>query len=238
MNPNLKKPKYSVIVLMYHRTRELVEMAEECISAVKNSSQDYELIIVDNGSTQRHDWTSKCNTYIRFDENMGISRGWNAGLLASRGKYKVIIGDDVIVRKGWLEAMQEAMDMPDAGVVNPHVEHLPPGIGIIENYKWFSGACFMLTQGTIDKAGYFREDLYFPCNFEDHDYWTRVMRAGLKLYVNYGMSVQHGEGQTLHAPDLSSYFQDMKKVFMAEWGFDNQEVFCGNGSIHKALANL
>ena len=227
-NPNLNKPKFSVIMLIYHRTPELVQMARDCMATVKNSSDDYEFIIVDNGSTERYDWEKECDTYIRFDKNMGISRGWNVGLLASRGTYKVIIGDDILVRDGWLEAMREAMDMPDAGMVNPYVQHLPQGMGIVEDYKWPSGACFMITQNTIDKVGYFDQDTYFPCNFEDHDYWTRILKAGLKLYKNHSISVMHKEGQTVHSPDLSEHFSRLKIAFVKKHGFDNQDVFCGN----------
>lgn len=227
-NPNLRQYKYSVIVLIYHRTQELVDMTRDCIASVKNSSEDYELIIVDNGSTVRYPWEKECDTYIRFNENKGISRGWNAGLRNARGKYMVIIGDDVIVHKGWLEKLQEAMDQPQAGVANVHVQHLPHGEGIKEHYKWFSGACFMMTQKTIDRVGYFAEEVYFPCNFEDHDYWTRVLRRGLKLYVNFTFTVQHLEGRTVHAKDLSEHFQEMKRRFMAIHKFDNQEVFCGD----------
>jgi GT2 family glycosyltransferase len=111
--------------------------------------------------------------------------------------------------------------------VNPYVEHLPQGIGIVEDYKWFSGACFMLTQKTLDRVGLFDQDTYFPCNFEDHDYWTRLMRKGLKCYKNFGMSVRHKEGQTVHAKDLSEHFMEMKRRFVEKHGFDNQEVFCG-----------
>src|SRR4051812_33207849 len=106
MNPNLKKPLYSVIILMFHRTQELVDMACDCIASVRNSGEDQEIIVVDNGSTIRYPWETLCDTYIRLDKNWGISHGWNMGLYAARGKYPVIIGDDVIVHNGWLEAMQ------------------------------------------------------------------------------------------------------------------------------------
>lgn len=228
-NPNLKQYKYTVGIIIYHRTPELVEMAKECLGSVINSinRDETEVIIIDNGSTERWEWEKHADTYIRFNQNMGISHAWNAILKNARGKYINILNDDIKVRRGWLEQLQKAMDMPDAGVVNIHVEHLPVGIGIVENYKWFSGSCFMLTQETVKKVGYFREDLYFPCNFEDHDYWTRIMKQGLKLYVNYGMSIQHKEGQTVHSKDLSSHFMRLKEVFMKEHGFDNQLVFCG-----------
>lgn len=232
-NINLTKPKYTVGVLIYHRTQELVDMARDCVASVKKSSTDYELIIVDNGSTIKSDW--ECDTLIRFDKNYGISHGWNAILKNARTEYVAIIGDDVIVREGWLEALKAALEMPLAGVANPHVQHLPPGAGIVENYKWFSGACFMLPQSTVSRVGYFDENTYFPANFEDHDYWTRVYKKGLKCYVNYGMSVQHREGATVHAKDISEEFLTNKKRFMDKHGFDNQEVFCGADSLAKYL---
>lgn len=237
-NPNLKQYKYTVGILIYHRTQALVDMAIECLDSVLRNidRNETEIIIVDNGSPVRSEaWEKNADTYIRFNQNMGISHGWNALLKHAKGKYIAILGDDTKVRSGWLEGLQEAMDQPQCGVANIHVEHLPVGIGIVENYKWFSHACFMLTQETVKKVGYYREDLYYPCNFEDHDYLTRIYKAGLKAYVNYGKSIQHLEGQTVHAPDLSEHFDRLKKVFIEQHGFDNQAVFCGNDRIENYL---
>lgn len=234
-NPNLSKPLYSIIVLIYNRTPELLQMARDCVTTVKNYSKDYELIIVDNGSTEHYDWSKECDTYIRFDKNYGISRGWNIGLLASRGVYKVILGDDTLVSEGWLEGLKEAMQMPNAGVVNPHVEHLPAGEGIVENYKWPSGACFMLTQNTLDKVGYFDQDTYWPANWEDLDYWYRLYKAGFKMYRNYHVSIQHLEGQTVHSPDISAHSDDNKRAFIKKHGFDPTNVFFAHESIESHL---
>lgn len=226
-NPNLLKPLYSVIVLLYNRTDELRQMSLDCIASVNNSidKSKTEVIIVDNGSTVREDWSKYCDTYVRLHTNTGCSRGWNAGLLMSRGYYKCVLGDDTIVHKGFLEALQAAMDMPDCGVGQIHVEHLPQGIGIVENYKWPSGACFMLTQHTIDKVGLFDQDTYFPANYEDLDYWLRCYKAGLKMYRNFSFSIQHREGATLHAPDISQYSDDNKRRFIRKFGRDYSPVF-------------
>ena len=235
-NPNLTIPKFSVIVLFYNRTPELLEMTKRCVESVKKYSQDYELILVDNGSTVRHDWENHCDTYIRLKENMGCSGGWNAGLKVSRGKYKVIIGDDTEVSPNWLEGMAKCFEYPDCGVANPYVEHLPIGIGIKEDYKWFSGACFMVTQETLDKVGYFRGDLYFPTDSEDRDYWMRVYKAGLKCYKNFGVKIKHLEGQTSKAPDLGGQSRSKNaEIFKKEWGFDSDDVFCGNDNIANHL---
>lgn len=238
INPNYPLPKYSVIILIYHRTPELVEMAKDCLSSVIASvdRENTEIILVDNGSTERWEWEKHVDTYVRLDKNMGISRGWNTGLKLARGKYKVILGDDTIVSKGFLEELEKCFNEPFCGVANVHMEHLPHGKGIVEDYKWYSGACFMLSQDTIDKVGYFNENI-FPCNTEDWEYWIRVYKAGLKLYKNHTFSVQHKEGQTVHAPDLSKHTQGLLYKLAAEVGFDPTPVFCSDRSIYEALAN-
>jgi GT2 family glycosyltransferase len=232
-NPNLIKPKYSIFFLIYHHNQKLVDMALNCAAAVRNSSYDYELTIIDNGSTFRYSWEKECNRYIRLDQNMGISHGWNLGVKTARGKYLVCIGDDVIVHRGWLEAMEEGIKMPDAGACNPHVEHLPGGMGIVENYKWPSGACWLTTPEIINKVGLFDEDRFFPGNFEDIDFWCRLYKHGYKLYTNFHLTVQHLEGQTLHGLDLTESDRKNKQAFIDKWHFDPIPVFFGNAPMPK-----
>ena len=235
-NPNDKVIKYTIGILIYHRTQEMVDMGMDCLrSAINSCNRDEtEIILVDNGSTVRHNWEEYVDTYIRFNENKGISRGWNAILKNARGKYINILGDDTKVLSGYLEALKDAMDQPDCGVANIHVQNLPAGIGIIENYKWFSGACFMLTQNTIDNVGYFNETI-FPANTEDWEYWIRVYKAGLKLYRNYGKSIFHREGATVHAPDIGVHNSRLLRKLVKEVGFDPVPVFCGDVDIHAVL---
>jgi len=203
-------------------------MALECVKSVKKYSKNAEIIIVDNGSTVRYAWEKECDTYIRFNENKGISRGWNDGIKVARGKYITIIGDDTIVAEGWLESMLEGFKNPDCGMCNPHVEHLPDGVGLVESYKWPSGACFMVNRNTIDKVGYFDEDLYFPAQFEDTDYWWRMYKVGLKIYVNYAVTVQHREAATDGAPDISPFYKDNYDRFIKKHGIDPVPIFYGN----------
>ena len=212
-----------------------MEMGMDCLASVLSSinRDETEVIVVDNGSTVRTDyWEKNADTYIRFDDNRGISAGWNAIIKNARAKYINILGDDVIVSKGWLEELQKAMDMPQAGMANVHVQHLPHGVGIIETVKWPSGACFMLTPKTVEKVGYFYEG-YIKCNWEDADYWTRILQVGLKMYKNNAITVQHKEGQTVHAKDLSSNFEKNRQIYIERFGFDCQNVFYGMESFPK-----
>lgn len=237
------KPTYSVIILIYHRTKALAEMATDCLSSAKlhAKGENVEFIVVDNGSTVKDPYLQKEVNYIDLGKNTGISHGWNAGLKASKGKYKLILGDDTVMRPNYLPKIRKAMDMPLAGTGQPHIEHLPYDTGLKEILKWPSGACFMLTQNTIDKVaeydkkffpddpnpGYFCEE-YVKANWEDVDYWTRLLGSGLKIYRNFKITVQHKEGQTVHSKDISQHFLTNKMIFIKRFGFDAQAVFFGD----------
>lgn len=211
--------KYSVIILMFHRNQELVDMAKRCVQSVMdNKPEDTEIIIVDNGSTMGAEWPM-ADTYIRVPQQRGCAGGWNLGINVARGKYINILGDDTIVEKGWLDKMSAMFELPQAGITNVHVEHLPKYEGIMENYRWFSYACFMLQRKTIDRIGLFDEQ-YFPVNYEDCDYTTRILKAGMKLYVDYSMTIKHLEGQTSKAEDIKKGFDANKQRFINKWGFD------------------
>jgi len=229
----MEKPLYSVVMLTCHRNKEISQIAKDCYWSVKNNSKDYQFIVVDNGSTEDISWLEP-DVLIRNKTNLGISTAWNQGLKLAVGEYIAVINDDILVHGDWLERLKNALKMPLAGVSNLYVEHLPQGQGLIENYKWFSGSCFMLKRSTIDRVGYF-DTRYEKANFEDHDYWTRVMRAGLKLYVDYGMTVIHREGKTVHDKDISEHFIANKQRFFDKWGFHSQEVFCGDKSFPFVL---
>lgn len=218
------KPKYSIIVLMFHRNEELVDMARKCVKSVmEHKPKDAELIIVDNGSTMGAEW-KMADTYIKAKEQRGCAGGWNLGINVARGEYINILGDDTIVQRGWLDKMAAALDMPQAGISNVHVQNLPKYEGVIENYRWFSYACFMLPRKTIDRIGLFDEQ-YFPVNYEDTDYSTRILKAGLKMYVDYSMTIPHLEGQTSKADDLKAGFDANKERYIKKWGFDPIPVF-------------
>lgn len=231
--------KYSVIILFYDRTPELMQISKDCLASVLRTvnRDETEIIIVNNGSTVGNPYfEDNADVYIATAQNKGCAAGWNMGLKQARGQYIAVLGNDTIVHGNWLEELQKAMDMPDCGLANVHVQGLPAGQGIVENYKWVSAAVFMVTPETLQQVGYFDED-YFPVNYEDWDYFLRVYNAGLKIYRNYGISIQHKQGTTAHQPDLAEQNYKTKATFIRKWGRDATGVFCGDESIYKFLSD-
>jgi GT2 family glycosyltransferase len=233
----------SIIILYYHRDPKLMPdnydpyMMQDLVESIELNTSNYELITVDNGSTiDEYDWLKgHVHKHHRFEKNEGISNGWNKGLSLATHENMIILGDDTIVPPNWVEEMLKAIEMPDAGAATVHVEGMPYGEGIKETWKWFPGACFMLTKKTIEKVGYFDWNLFYPCNWEDASMWCRIMGNGLKLYTNYAVTVRHRMGATLHVDDLSSPFEKLRQVFIKRHGFDCQPYLYGDKDIREVL---
>jgi hypothetical protein len=93
---NSEKPLVSIIITCYNDA----DYVEEAISsAVEQSYENKEVIVVDDGSGEKTKLIlrkneNKINRLI-FQENKGLSAARNTGIRASRGKYIVVLdGDD------------------------------------------------------------------------------------------------------------------------------------------------
>lgn len=64
-----------------------------------------------------------------------------------------------------------------------------------EETGFVSGCCLMVKRATLEKFGYFDEDLY--AYFEDNDWQQRILRGGGKLYYCGGTYIYHKVSQTL-----------------------------------------
>lgn len=109
----------SVIMLTYNR-EELVGRAIECILA--QNYQDFEFIIVDNGSSDRSgaiaDEYAAKDSRIRVihRERGNIGSGRNAGLDAAQGEYVAFIDDDDWTEPDFLEFLHNLLVEYDADV--------------------------------------------------------------------------------------------------------------------------
>lgn len=94
---NIKRPLISVIMLTYNREQYIKRMSE-CI--LNQTFQDYEFIIVDNGSTDSsgkiaEEYAQKdSRVHVLHRERGNIGSGRNAGLDAARGDWITFVDDD------------------------------------------------------------------------------------------------------------------------------------------------
>ncbi len=110
----------SIIIPVFNN----LELTKQCLTtlAFATTGVDYEVILVDNGSTDGT--ASFLQTLqgdvriIQNDENLGFAKACNQGAKAARGKYLVFLNNDTIPQPNWLGPLvQEVDEHPDVGIV-------------------------------------------------------------------------------------------------------------------------
>jgi GT2 family glycosyltransferase len=106
--------------------KQWVEPAVEAL--VANTEAPFELIVVDNASTDgvQDVLRSIEGAKLLFnDRNVGFGPGANQGVLHAVGRYVCILNSDAFVEPGWLPPMIEVFETdPRAGAVVPRLLHL------------------------------------------------------------------------------------------------------------------
>ena len=116
------------IIIINYKTPELLR---DCVTSLKETVKKtaYEIIVIDveaNGSaaTELAPWASDISL-IELKENTGYSKAVNAGLLAARGEYYLILNADMEVLAGAIDEMMSFMQKDGArqniGLISPRL---------------------------------------------------------------------------------------------------------------------
>ena len=123
-------PRLSIIIVNYNGREHL----ENCLDslAAHPATTPHEIIVVDNASRDGSVQALQHRAGIRvvaLDENVGFSRGNNAGIRASRGELLLLLNNDTLVPSGALDALIARLDAhPKVGVAGPRLvdgDHRP-----------------------------------------------------------------------------------------------------------------
>ncbi|MBI4556758.1 MAG: glycosyltransferase [Candidatus Hydrogenedentes bacterium] len=217
---NARTYPVSIIVPAFNQ----LEYSRQCIESVlAHTSPPYQLILVDNGSTDGvsgfFDTVAGANV-IHAGSNRGFAGGVNLGLKEASG-HVVLLNSDTLVPDGWLERLESAL-LRDAetGMVGPMSNYVSGEQQIaelrfhtMEEISVFArafsernmgrrketsrlvGFCLMIRDTVIKDVGLFDEQ-YDVGNYEDDDYCLRVRRAGYKLYIAEDCFVFHYGSRT------------------------------------------
>src|SRR5207253_637370 len=97
----------AVVVSTFNRAHYLPELIA-CLDA--QTLRDFEVVIVDNGSTDETPTLGLAT--LRLDVNRGPGGGRNAGVAASSAPIIVITDDDCLPSPTWLERLVACFDDP------------------------------------------------------------------------------------------------------------------------------
>ena len=192
------------------------EMTKDCIDAIREMTQDFELILVDNGSEPpiAKPYMGFVDVgLIRNETNLGFPAAVNQGIRASKGDVVVLLNNDVIVTPGWAERMQAHLErfaivgpMTNFSIGRQRVtlpayedkeslykiadEYAEEHTGYYTEAGWVIGFCFMFRRSVFDEIGEFDESLW-PSSGEEIDFCHRARQAGHKVGIARDVYVHH-----------------------------------------------
>ena len=190
--------KYSFVIPVFNRPDEVNELLE---SLTKQSLQDFEVLIVEDGSSQpcqevAERYADALNVRYFMKVNSGPGGSRNYGVERAKGEYVIILDSDVVLPEGYLQAVDAELNAApcDAfgGPDRAHESFTPMQKAI--NYAMTS----FFTTGGI-RGGKKKMDKFYPRSFnmgvrrtvyaalngfsnmrfgEDIDFSTRIFEQG------------------------------------------------------------
>jgi GT2 family glycosyltransferase/predicted O-methyltransferase YrrM len=233
----------SIIIVTFNELR----YTRECVASIQErTSEPYDLIFVDNGST---DGTPEYldgvvgACVIRNSSNRGFPAAVNQGLKAARGVQVLLLNNDVVVCTGWLGRMVSALESnPNVGLVGPcsnsvsGSQQIPVSYSDISDLDAFAwgwgirhdaereetnrliGFCLLIRKAVVDQVGGMDERFGVGC-FEDDDFCTRAIRNGWTAVIARDAFVHHYGSRTFAASgiDYPKLLQDNARKYRAKW---------------------
>jgi glycosyltransferase involved in cell wall biosynthesis len=107
----MQTPKYSVIVPVYNRPHEVQELLQ---SLTQQSYKNFEVLLVEDGSTQTsrevyEQYASLLFITYFFKPNSGPGPSRNFGFERARGQYFVVFDSDCVIPETYFEAVEKFM---------------------------------------------------------------------------------------------------------------------------------
>ena len=203
----LELPIVSIIVPVYNGGTGL----KQCLNGIRQSSyQNYELIVVDNGSTD--DSISVAQKYgdliLHCPGPSGPGATRNMGARRARGEILFFVDADVVIRSDTLAKLVASFQMHiDVAAVFGSYDDQPPASNFLSQYKnlfhhfvhqegnpdasTFWGGCGGIRRDIFQEVNGFDQDRYpFP-SIEDIELGYRLHRKGYRILLDRNIQVTH-----------------------------------------------
>lgn len=203
MNEN---PLISFIIPVYNRSKELAL----CLPAYqKLSYTNYEIIVVDNGSTDdTADTARKLGAVVySYKESQNANACRNFGASMAHGDILVFIDSDVVPSSNVGDICVAEFNNSDAAAVvgtytvrhrNQNISSRYKNFWIRHSYLrkagdigWIFGAVTAMRRDVFLGSGGFNTDLHASAGIDDIELGTRLSRAGHKITLIPRLEVEH-----------------------------------------------
>ena len=226
---------------------------QQIIGLIQQTTKcNYEIIIVDNGSTELgmpeyFDWLEQGTKnmfgdikIIRNGQNLGVAKAWNIGIQNSAGEIIAILNNDILIGNDCLERMLAVMEAhPEIWCLSPAFTRLimPDNWHELELKQRFvpeqivsggKGFFFMFRRGTMaklekPKEGFFIDEQFGMLWYEDTDIFMRFKNAGHEAKSVNNILIHHFESKTLNTISNANFYKaDNREKFNKKYNIENK----------------
>jgi GT2 family glycosyltransferase len=206
---HMMQPNYTITFACYNQ----LDYTKQFIASLDREEVDFSRIVaVDNGSTDgTREWLRQqgFGAVILNERNLGCGAAWNQGALAIQSKWTVVMNNDVICAKGWLQNLLASAEENQLQIASPAMvegdlnydfdEWAKEAQAKMAGYVRQAAAhavCMAIRDDVWSEIGYF---MPVPklLGYEDAIFFQRALEARLKTGTcadswlhHYGMTTQ------------------------------------------------
>ncbi|QDT40357.1 SPBc2 prophage-derived glycosyltransferase SunS [Gimesia alba] len=240
------QPDYGLtsIIIVTHNQ---LPYTQQCIDSLRmRTDEPYELILVDNGSTDgTPDYFNSLADadVILNSENLGFPAAVNQGIAAASGDNILLLNNDTLMTTGWLHRLLARLhSSEDIGIVGPVSNNIsgPQQIPVtytdlasLDGFAWdlgkrhdqqsldesrLVGFCMLFKRTLVDKIGTLDERFGIGC-FEDDDFCRRANAAGYRTVIAADSFVHHFGSRSFIGSnaDFTGIMQENEQKYREKW---------------------
>jgi O-antigen biosynthesis protein len=225
-------PLTDIVVLTHNHRR----ITERCVEFLYKNTSNFNLIIVDNNSSDNTVSYLKAIkesnfTLIKNGTNRGVAGGRNDGIKASKAEYVICLDNDQYVNSGWLDSIFAILEKGfdsiglDAWVLTPpnfrQRAYFPKKHCQTKFDKptYVGGGGHLIPRKILEEFNFFDEN-YSPFFYEDSDLCFSMLKKGYRITWHYNNRVLHLGHQTGNKQRDFSLMDQFKKsysYFVNKW---------------------
>lgn len=242
-------PLVSIIIITFNN----LDITKKCINSIieKTAYPNYEVIIVDNDSKdetpsylEEIDKQYEQIKIILNGENSGFAGGNNIGIREAQGDYIILLNNDTLVTRGWINGLIKHLDKPGIGFIGPVTNSAGNESQINVEYsktqdmdsfamryttdhfnelyydiRVLAMFCVAIKREVFNEIGFLDEN-YLVGMFEDDDYSMAIIRQGYKIACAEDVFIHHFGRASFSKIEDKRYkqiFEHNKKYYEEKW---------------------
>jgi len=241
----------SIVILNFNGLGDI----KTCLSSISEcTSEPYEIIVIDNASTDGSRKFLRSLSDILLIENktnIGCPPARAQAMALAKGEYLVFLDNDTVVTPGWLAKFQDHFKAhPQLGLLGPRSNfvsgpQLVPNAGYKNREELYAfaqsfavenrgrltsthrlvGFCLAIRREVINMIGSI-DSQFGKFGFEDNDYTWRSIIAGFFAAIANDVFIHHTGGPQLYGdPEYNELLREAWEIFKKKWQLPSELAY-------------